>query len=166
MLAGRPVTPDVLCRGRGLGGGLPISACIGRKDVRDAWGGHGGTRIHTGTHFGSPPACAAALATIETLQSENLPAQAKAKGDAWRAELSAACGPHAVVRGAGMMVGVKLRDSAQSLAITRALLAEGFIVLTGGTSGNTLTLSPPLTIAPALLSAFATTLGQLLSRAA
>lgn len=154
MLASAPVVPDVLCLGKGLGGGLPISACVGKRSVMEAWGGHGGTRIHTGTHFGAPPACAAALATIEALRARALPARARAIGDAWRAELQVACGEAAVVRGAGLMVGVALASSSDALAVARELLARGFIVLTGGARGDALTLSPPLTIEPALLRAF------------
>lgn len=162
MLASERVTPDVLCLGKGLGGGLPISACIGRARVMDAWGGHGGTRIHTGTHFGAPPACAAALATIETLRTRNLPARAREVGAAWQAELGAACGDMAKVDGAGLMVGVTLADAPRALATARALLGRGFIVLTGGMNGNVLTLSPPLTIEPSLLRAFTAALAEVL----
>ncbi|OJY30809.1 MAG: hypothetical protein BGO98_29005 [Myxococcales bacterium 68-20] len=160
MLASSPVVPDVLCLGKGLGGGLPISACVGRRAVMEAWGGHGGTRIHTGTHFGSPPACAAALATIEALRARDLPARAREVGDVWRSELQAACGEAAVVRGAGLMVGVALPSSIDPLAVARELLARGFIVLTGGARGDALTLSPPLTIEPSLLRAFTDALAE------
>jgi len=160
MLASAPVVPDVLCLGKALGGGLPISACVGRSSVMDAWGGHGGTRIHTGTHFGSPPACAAALATIEALLSRDLPARARVVGEQWRAQLRQACGDAVIVRGAGLMVGIELADSAEALSVARELLGRGYIVLTGGATGSALTLSPPLTIAPALLDAFAIELGE------
>ena len=161
MLASEPVVPDVLCLGKGLGGGLPISACVGRARVMEAWGGHGGTRIHTGTHFGSPPACAAALATIETIRSRDLVARARTVGETWRAELREACGDDVRVHGAGLMVGITLADAAEALSVARELLGQGFIVLTGGVRGSTLTLSPPLTIEPALLSAFASSLGEI-----
>lgn len=158
MLAS-PVVPDVLCLGKGLGGGVPISACLGRAHIMEAWGGHGGTRIHTGTHFGSPPACAAALATIRTVRSERLADRAGTLGAAWLAELRA-LGLSA--HGRGLMVGIDLGDGAHALALTRRLLGEGYIALTGGPGGGTLTLSPPLTIDPVLLSAFARTLAALL----
>jgi len=154
MLASTPtgVVPDLLCLGKGLGGGVPISACVGRMSVMDAWGAHGGTLIHTGTHFGAPPACAAALATIETITRDGLATRAREVGAAWLAELRAK-GVNA--RGRGLMVGVVLSDAAAALATARRLLAQGYIVLTGGSAGNVLTLSPPLTVDPALLSAFA-----------
>jgi 4-aminobutyrate aminotransferase/(S)-3-amino-2-methylpropionate transaminase len=164
MLASEPVVPDVLCLGKGLGGGLPISACVGRARVMGAWGGHGGTRIHTGTHFGSPPACAAALATIETIRSRDLASRARTVGDAWRAELRQACGDAVRVHGAGLMVGITLADAAEALSVARDLLVRGFIVLTGGARGSTLTLSPPLTIEASLLSAFAAALGDVIRK--
>lgn len=163
MLASEGVVADVVCLGKGLGGGAPISACVGRASVMNAWGGHGGTRIHTGTHFGSPPACAAALATIIAVRERGLPARAKAVGEHFRSKLREACGDAVGVRGVGLMVGIDLRDGAEALAVSRELLARGYVVLTGGVRGATLTLSPPLTIEAALLEAFATTLGELLA---
>lgn len=157
MLAS-PVKPDLLCLGKGLGGGVPISACVGREDVMAAWGGHGGTRIHTGTHFGSPPACAAALATIAAV--EPLLPEVREKGERWRDELSRVCR----VSGRGLMVGLDLETPARALGAMRALLARGYIVLTGGKKGATLTLSPPLTIAPELLTAFVEALRASLER--
>ena len=63
------VVPDLVCLGKGLGGGFPISACIGRGRAFAAWGAHGGTAIHTATHFGAPLVCAAALATLSPARS-------------------------------------------------------------------------------------------------
>jgi 4-aminobutyrate aminotransferase/(S)-3-amino-2-methylpropionate transaminase len=162
MLASTPVVPDVLCLGKGLGGGAPISACVGREAIMSAWGGHGGTRIHTGTHFGAPPLCAAALATLAAIWERDLPARALRVGTAWLSELRAACGERARVRGAGLMVGIELANASEALAMMRALLERGYLVLTGGVTGSTLTLSPPLTIEPALLSAFTAVLAALL----
>jgi 4-aminobutyrate aminotransferase-like enzyme len=146
------LVPDVICLGKGLGGGVPISACVGRARVMEAWGAHGGGAIHTGTHFGAPPACAAALATIAALRG-GLAARAGEVGAAFLAELKTDA--EWTVSGEGLMVGVKLANGGEALAVARGLLARGYIVLTGGVSGDTLTLSPPLTIAPNLLSAFA-----------
>jgi 4-aminobutyrate aminotransferase / (S)-3-amino-2-methylpropionate transaminase / 5-aminovalerate transaminase len=157
------VVPDVLCLGKGLGGGVPISACVGRASVMEAWGEHGGTLIHTGTHFGSPPACAALLATLEAVRKHDLAGRAARVGDAWRAELTRT---GLDVRGRGLMVGIAVRDGAAALALARAMLARGYIVLTGGSAGNVLTLSPPLTIAPALLSSFAERLVEWIADAA
>ena len=156
------VVADVICLGKGLGGGIPISACVGRASVMEAWGAHGGSTIHTGTHFGSPPACAAALATLQAVQG-GLAARAASVGARFIEELTAAgTGPRGAwtVTGRGLMVGVRLPDASRALATARALLERGYIVLTGGVRGDCLTLSPPLTIAPELLSAFVAALAE------
>ncbi len=156
------VVPDVVCLGKGLGGGVPISACVGRADVMRAWGAHGGSTIHTGTHFGSPPACAAAVATISAVSG--LLERVSKVGDDFRAELTQMAAPLGVeVRGTGLMIGVELGTAARALSVSRRLLELGFIVLTGGVRGSALTLSPPLVIGPEPLSAFVEALRRALS---
>jgi 4-aminobutyrate aminotransferase/(S)-3-amino-2-methylpropionate transaminase len=67
------------------------------------------------------------------------------------------------VRGRGLMVGVVLAGgAAHALAVSGRLLGRGWIVLTGGTDGGVLTLTPPLDIDPAILDAFAATLAECL----
>ena len=152
------VVPDIVCLGKGLGGGLPISACIGRASAMAAWGAHGGATIHTATHFGAPPACAAALATLAAIAEGNLDVRAREVGARWADRLRAklvSCGV-ADVRGRGLMVGVELEGgAARALSLTRRLLQRGWIVLTGGSAGDVLTLTPPLDIEEPLLAAFA-----------
>jgi len=150
--------PDVVCLGKGLGGGMPVSACVGSERSMAAWGAHGGTTIHTATHFGAPPACAAALATLEVLEREGLPERARVAGASWTSRLREQTTGRGVreVRGRGLMVGVELEGgAARALSVTRRLLAGGWIVLTGGARGDALTLTPPLDIERALLDAFA-----------
>jgi 4-aminobutyrate aminotransferase/(S)-3-amino-2-methylpropionate transaminase len=144
---------DILCFGKGLGGGLPISACVARDEIMQAWA-KGGEVIHTSTHAGMPLACAAALATLDALRAEALPDRARAVGErakeALRRELS---GSAAVVdvRGEGLMIGVELSDGAVALKATRGMLERGYIALTGGLRGEVITLTPALTIPEALL---------------
>jgi 4-aminobutyrate aminotransferase/(S)-3-amino-2-methylpropionate transaminase len=161
------VRADVLCLGKGLGGGLPISACIGSEEAMSAWGAHGGSTIHTGTHFGAPIACAAAMAVLDALEQRDLPARARAAGERWMTALrerTVGAGVHEV-RGRGLMVGVSLDGGGpRALAVTRKLLARGWVVLTGGMAGDVLTLTPPLDVDEALLSAFADDLGDVLRR--
>jgi 4-aminobutyrate aminotransferase/(S)-3-amino-2-methylpropionate transaminase len=145
------VRPDLVCLGKALGGGLPVSACVGSDAVMRAWGKHGGTAIHTATHFGWPVACAAAMATLDVLEREQLPARAAEVGARFIAALRQA-GFDA--RGRGLMVGVVLADASAALGVSRRLLGEGWLVLTGGSQGNVLTLTPPLDIDAALLDAF------------
>jgi 4-aminobutyrate aminotransferase/(S)-3-amino-2-methylpropionate transaminase len=150
-------TPDILCLGKGLGAGFPISACVGSPRAMEAWGARGGTAIHTATHFGAPLACAAAVATMSALRRRDLPDRAKHVGARWMHELRERTHGRGVraVTGRGLMVGVALEGgSGRALAVTRKLLRLGFIVLTGGAEGDVLTLTPPLDIDEALLDAF------------
>lgn len=152
------VRADLVCLGKGLGGGLPISACVGRARAMAAWGAHGGSTLHTATHFGAPIACAAALATLDAIEREGLPARARDAGARWMRSLRLRVAGLGVtdVRGRGLMVGVELEGgAARALVVTRRLLERGSIVLTGGPNGDVLTLTPPLDIDEALLDAFA-----------
>jgi 4-aminobutyrate aminotransferase/(S)-3-amino-2-methylpropionate transaminase len=158
------IVPDVICLGKGLGGGLPISACIGSARVMASWGAHGGTTIHTATHFGSPIHCAAALATLEALDGGALPERARQVGERWMRRLrDATKSPNepAEVRGRGLMIGIALAGAgARGAVVTRRLLRLGWIVLTGGAEGDVLTLTPPLEIEEALLESFCSALTE------
>jgi 4-aminobutyrate aminotransferase-like enzyme len=159
------VIPDIVCLGKGLGAGLPISACIGSDRAMAAWGTHGGATIHTGTHFGAPLACAAAIATLDILEHARLPERARQVGERWLGRLRACAAGRGVVdvRGRGLMVGVALEGGPRrALTVTRLLLERGWIVLTGGTSGEVLTFTPPLDIDETLLDAFSGVLAETL----
>jgi 4-aminobutyrate aminotransferase/(S)-3-amino-2-methylpropionate transaminase len=160
------VVPDLICLGKGLGGGLPISACIGSDRVMASWGAHGGATLHTATHFGAPLGCAAALAVLDELRARALPERAGTLGARWMELLRQRCAGRGAraVTGRGLMVGVALEGGgARALATTRRLLERGWIVLTGGVAGDVLTLTPPLDVDEALLDAFADVLPACLS---
>jgi 4-aminobutyrate aminotransferase/(S)-3-amino-2-methylpropionate transaminase len=148
------VVPDLVCLGKGLGGGLPISACIGRASAMAAWGAHGGTTIHTATHFGAPPACAAALATLDALADESLEARARELGPRWAERLRdklRGCGV-IDVRGRGLMIGVELvrdrktkeRAPDERDAVVEAAFRRGLLLL--GAGKNSIRFSPPLVL--------------------
>jgi 4-aminobutyrate aminotransferase-like enzyme len=158
--------PDIICLGKGLGGGLPISACVGSDDVMQAWRREPNQEVvHTATFHGAPLACATALATIEVLAADHLAERARKVGDAWQKALSGALavvpGVRAV-RGAGFMIGVDLGSASVALAVMRSLLEAGYIVTLGGLAGEVLMLTPALTIAEPLLEGFTVFLRGLL----
>jgi 4-aminobutyrate aminotransferase/(S)-3-amino-2-methylpropionate transaminase len=131
-----------------------------------AWGAHGGSTIHTATHFGSPVACAAALAVLDALEDGSLAKRAGDVGARWSTTLRSRTETLGVrdVRGRGLMVGLELDGGGgRALATTRALLNAGWITLTGGTRGDVITLTPPLDIDEPLLDAFADALARALS---
>ncbi len=161
---------DILCFGKGLGGGLAISACVAAEDVMMAWardtgdtGGEG--PVHTSTHAGSPLACAAAIATLDALRFRKLPERARTVGDAARAAFGAALEgvPGVVeVRGEGLMIGVELDGGDRGLRAMRGMLAKGYVVITGGMRSEMLTLTPPLTIPEERLADAAVALREVL----
>lgn len=157
------VVPDLLCLGKGLGGGLPISACLGSSRLMSHWA-RSAEVVHTSTHSGNPLGCAAALATLSVLDDEHLVERSRTLGDAFRERLAQGLAEFPVeVRGAGLMIGVELRGRPGSAArVMDALLDRGYIVSTGGGERDTVVLTPPLVVNPALLDAFAQVLPDVL----
>ena len=114
-----------------------------------AWESPGETR-HTATFVAHPLACTAALATLDTLESEDLVARARSLG----ADLAARLAPWerrfaAVlqVRGRGLLWGVELTSREQAQAFSTAALDRGVLVLAGGADGRVAQIVPPLNIA-------------------
>lgn len=133
------VTPDLMPVAKGIGGGFPLGALLATEDA--AKGLTAGT--HGSTFGGNPLACAAALATLDAIESENLLENARVRGEAIRTGLRAALsGVHGVVdiRGEGMMIGVELdRPCGELVGVARD---AG--VLINVTADNVIRLVPPL----------------------
>ena len=105
-------------------------------------------------------------ATLEALRSEGLVARSLEVGaraqETLRGELAGL--PSVVdVRGVGLMIGIELESPALALRASRGMLERGYIVITGGTRGEVLTLTPPLTIPEPLLHGAARALREALS---
>ena len=151
------VRPDLVCLGKALGGGMPVSACLGERRVMAAWGDPGREALHTGTFFGHPLACAAALAALEVSADEDLVARAARAGERLRAALAQGSSGHESVievRSAGLLVGIELRGAGRALSVGRALLERGYITVPAGSDASVISLTPPLGIADELLDAF------------
>jgi 4-aminobutyrate aminotransferase/(S)-3-amino-2-methylpropionate transaminase len=147
--------PDLICLGKGLGGGLPLSAVIGRRSVMAAWR-RADEVVETSTFAGAPLACTTALATLDVLGREKLVARSAELGSRWIDELRAGLASRRGVaaRGAGFMVGIDLgAHPGAALATVRSLLERGFIASTGGGQREVVVLTPPLTIAETQLRA-------------
>ena len=145
------LVPDILCVGKALGNGFPISAAIASPAVMDAWPASEGEALHTSTHLGNPMGCAAALASIAELEGRELPKRAAMLGSLLESKLKPmqSSGKAASIRGRGLMWGIELHDAAQARAAVEKALTKGVIILQSGSEGNVLSLSPPLTIAQA-----------------
>ena len=138
------VVPDLLCCGKALGGGLPIAVVAGRTDLLACWQ-RGGEALHTATFIAHPLACAAALATLDVLSEEDLPARARRLGDmlAARASTWQRQGSVSEVRGRGLFWVVEIESAARAAELAERALGRGLILLA---SGSRLQMAPPLTI--------------------
>jgi 4-aminobutyrate aminotransferase-like enzyme len=142
------MVPDILCIGKAMGSGFPISATIGRATIMDAWPQSTGEALHTSTFLGNPLGCAAALATIEELTSRDLVQRAARLGVELERGLNDLRELPGVleIRGRGMMWGIQLPDTRTANAVMLRALADGVIVLQSGADGATVSLTPPLVI--------------------
>jgi 4-aminobutyrate aminotransferase-like enzyme len=151
------VIPDMICLGKALAGGFPLSACVGRTDLMDvAWPVSTGEAIHTSTFLGNPLGCAMALAQLTELERRQLVRHSSELGRFLVGALASlkpvASGLKFAARGLGLLAGIELRkpDGAPAteaaMRIIKSLLHRGFIVLPEGEHSNVISLSPPLTI--------------------
>jgi 4-aminobutyrate aminotransferase / (S)-3-amino-2-methylpropionate transaminase / 5-aminovalerate transaminase len=152
------LVPDLLTTAKSLAGGLPLAAVTGRADVLDAAqvGGLGGT------YGGNPLACAAALAVLDALEREDIPAAGRHVGAVVRARFDEWAARYECVgdvRGLGAMVALELvtdrATKTPARELTGRLLSEalrrGLVLLSAGTYGNVVRVLVPLTVEEAVL---------------
>jgi 4-aminobutyrate aminotransferase-like enzyme len=147
--------PDLLCAGKALGGGLPLSVCMGPAEVMAAWPNSTGEALHTSTFLGHPLASATALAYLDLLEEIPIPARAEALGQELKAGLETSlsgCPGLRGIRGRGLFLGIVLdgpgAPPAAGVAVAREALARGFITLPAGPCGQVVELSPPAILTP------------------
>lgn len=144
------VVPDLLCMGKGMNGGYPISAVIGSDEVMAGWGDARGEAIHTSTFLGNPVGCAMALASIEVLE-KGLLVQVAIIGDYFKQQLQDLQQRFSCIRnirGKGLLLGVEFQHENKNFVVSlcKTLLQQGFIALPCGVEGNILSLTPPFTL--------------------
>jgi 4-aminobutyrate aminotransferase-like enzyme len=167
------VVPDLICLGKALTGGFPLSACVGRAEIMDAaWPPSNGEAIHTSTFLGHPVGCAMALANIEEIRVKKLVSRSARLGEVLLRDLSKVKCPKAKVhsrpRGAGLLAGLELLKpdgvpaTALALRAIKELLHRGFIFLPEGEHSNVISFTPPLTISERQLRSAVTALAEVL----
>jgi 4-aminobutyrate aminotransferase len=145
------VVPDIVTMAKGLGSGMPIAGLAARKELMDRWvpGSHGGT------FGGNAVACAAAVATIQTIREERLVENAARMGEVLLCGLRQLQRSHAEigdVRGRGLMVACEFTSPAgepwaeRAKAIVRGAFGHGLLLLTCGSYENTIRWIPPLVV--------------------
>jgi 4-aminobutyrate aminotransferase/(S)-3-amino-2-methylpropionate transaminase len=152
------VVPDLITTAKGIAGGMPLAGLTGRADVMDSIhpGGLGGT------YGGNPVACAAALASIRTMEADNLAERAREIEAILTERLAILADKYdevGEVRGRGAMVAMELvtdpgtKEPAAALTarINKECHSRGLVTLTCGTLGNVFRFLPPLTIGDDLL---------------
>jgi 4-aminobutyrate aminotransferase len=137
------VKPDILLSAKGIASGMPLGAMVARADLLEAWG----PGAHGSTYGGNPVACAAALATIDLLQS-GLIENARARGEQAVAGLTPLLERHPSlvtdVRGRGLMLGVEFDTAEHAEAVQWAAFQRGLLVLECGRSS--VRMSPALVV--------------------
>jgi len=167
------LVPDIIITAKSLGGGLPLAAVTGRADVLDAphVGGLGGT------YGGNPLACAAALAVLEAMEKERIPARAQRTGDRIKARFREWADQYPCigdVRGLGAMVAMELvtdrdtrtPDKGVTGRILAGALARGLVLLSAGTYGNVIRVLAPLTAEDSVIEEGLAVFGAALEAAA
>jgi len=146
------VDPDILVTAKGIADGFPLSAFTTRPEIAAAFK----PGDHLSTFGGNPVSCAAALANIEFMQKENLPAKSAEIGGYAMSRLRDLQKNHPIigeVRGLGLMIGVELvKDekltpaAAEAEMLRENLFKNGILVGLGGVYGNVIRFQPPLVI--------------------
>jgi acetylornithine/N-succinyldiaminopimelate aminotransferase len=153
------VTPDVLTLAKGLGGGLPIGACIGFGDSATALK----TGDHGSTFGGNPIACAAALAVLDTIERADLLENVKHVGAVLAHGIEAIDHPLLTgVRGSGLWLAAVLAGD-HAAAVTTAARQAGFLV--NAVQPDAVRLAPPLILTSAEADEFTAALPAILTHA-
>lgn len=153
------VEPDIFTLAKALGGGFPIGALLAKDHVASAFepGDHGST------FGGNPLACAAALAAMEIILSENLVENSEKMGNYLVEKLLELKNKHSLIeeiRGKGLMVGIQL-NSENAVEIKNKCFEKGYLV--GSVGKNIIRLLPPLIISKEDIDGFISTLDGILS---
>ena len=173
MWASGPLRPDLVTVGKGITGGLPLAAAIGRPALMEAWEGPGEAR-HAATNMANPVAVAAAWAALGEIRRLDLPARARAIGRRLKSGLANLRRRHPVighVRGAGAMWGIDFitdpatrePDAGIAAEVSAGLALRGYLALAGGRHGNVIVLTPPAVITDRQLDGFLEALKATLS---
>jgi 4-aminobutyrate aminotransferase len=145
------VVPDIMTVAKGIASGLPLSGVFSRLDLMKRWQ----TGTHGGTFGGNAIACAAGVATIKAMRDENMPENARLRGQQLMNQLRRTQLDYPVigdVRGLGLMIGVEFRtqdrkpDKATTKAVVQACFDQKLMLLTCGTFDNVIRWIPPLVV--------------------
>lgn len=164
------IVPDVVCVAKGIANGLPLGAFVSRRELHESWG----RGAHGSTFGGNPVSCAAGIAVLETIDREQLVANAADRGAQLRAGLQVIAESDTRigdVRGPGLMIGVELvldraartPDGALADALIQRCADLGLLLLTCGPDHNIVRWLAPLDVSAAEIDEGVTIFGQALA---
>jgi acetylornithine/N-succinyldiaminopimelate aminotransferase len=153
------VAPDITTLAKAIAGGFPMGAVLASEEVGNAFE----PGDHAATFGGGPLACAAALASIQTIQDEGLLAQSRSRGECFKTQLKDLFQEYGMVedvRGRGMMLGMEMGMPCASMV--DEMRQQG--VLVNCTAGNVLRFVPPLVITTEQINEVTDSLDEVLRR--
>lgn len=137
------IKADMVCFGKALGGGLPLSAMFARQEVMDRWPLSKGEAIHTGTFFGHPLSCRLGVETINKLKSENWLDKVTKKGEKIASDLRSLNSTKVSdIRQFGLMIVLEFSEDLKGAKLMDDLRAEGVVALASGERGESLSITP------------------------
>ncbi len=147
------VEPDLIALGKALSAAFPLSACMGKPRVMDAWGKSSGEASYTFTFSGNPFFCRVALRTLKEYERINAGAKAE-RIQLWVEEELRRHRVKIEHRGIGVLHGFDFGRPGEGFKIFRWLLEKGWITLPSGMVGEVLEIIPPFTVEREVLSEF------------
>lgn len=142
------VIPDLICLGKALAGGFPISVCIGKAEIMDSWPASEGEALHTSTFLGNPMGCAMATEAIRRYREPDTQAMVATASEHLTTALQSLASLPAVksIRGNGLMMGMETDSPARALEAVKGLLQDGIIALPDGPHGEVIAFTPPFCV--------------------
>jgi acetylornithine/succinyldiaminopimelate/putrescine aminotransferase len=142
------VVPDLICLGKALAGGFPISVCIGKTEVMDAWPETHGEALHTSTFLGNPMGCAMALEAIRRYREPETVAMIHQASEFLANALQSLSDLDCTreIRGKGLMMGIEINSSELAINAVKGLLQDGIFALPDGPDGDVIAFTPPFCI--------------------
>lgn len=140
---------DIICMGKAIGGGMPISAIACSEDIMKAWPESLGEALHTGTFFGHPLSCEVGAKTLEIIARENLVERSMQIGNwalGYLREGLSEVKSVTDIRGQGLMIAIEFDKDLAGVTLMEALKEDGVVLIPSGNSGKSVSITPALNI--------------------
>lgn len=142
------IEADLVTIGKGLGCGMPISACLGTSDAMNAWPNCDNEALHTGTFFGHALSCQVALASLDFMAKNKVWCDVNSKGSDLHQCLSKKLDLRTIheIRQFGLLVGIEFKEPLYAAKLFSQLRKNKLLALPSGKDARILSLSPPLNV--------------------